>query len=119
MTDSLWSEVEPFGIRVQCIEPGFFATSVLANAGTDAPADSAYAELHATVLRWYETSMAGAPPPDPVVEAIVAAADGTLPEDTIHHPIGVDAELFLGALSTMNYAEFRALGQQMLGLAAS
>src|SRR5436190_10051696 len=32
VSDSLWAEAEEFGIKVACIEPGFFATSVLDNA---------------------------------------------------------------------------------------
>ena len=50
------------------------------------------------------------------MDAILAAADGTLPTDTIHHLVGDDAELFVGGMAGMSYTEYQAMGRQMLGL---
>ena len=117
VSDSLLSELEQFGITLACVEPGFFATSVLDNAVIADPTGSSYETLRRAMEAFYRTSMANAPAAGPVVDAILAAADGTLPADTIHHPVGADAEMFVAAMSTMSYAEFREVGRQLLGLA--
>lgn len=116
VSDSLCSEGQDFGIRVACIEPGFFATSVLDNSTIPDPTGSPYEAMARAVEAWYRTSIAAAPPPDAVVDAIVAAVDGTLPADTIHHLVGDEAELFVGGMAQMSYADYQAMGRQMLGL---
>ena len=116
VSDSMCAELQDFGIRIACIEPGFFATSVVDNAVIPDPTGSPYEGMARTVAAWYRTSIDSAPPPGPVVDAILAAADGTLPTDTIHHLVGEDAELFVGGLSSMSYTEYQAIGREMLGL---
>ena len=116
VSDSLWSELEDFGIRVWCIEPGFFATSVVDNAVMPDPTGSPYEAMRIAIENFYRTSIGNAPGPEPVVEAIVAAADGTLPTDTIHHPIGQDATLFISGMNSMSYANYHVIGRQILGL---
>ncbi|MEY2424234.1 MAG: hypothetical protein QOI95_4301 [Acidimicrobiaceae bacterium] len=116
LSDSLLSELEGFGIAVACLEPGFFATSVVDNAVLPDPTGSPYEGMRQTMEAFYRTSMGNAPDPEPVVAAIVAAADGTLPTDTIHHPIGADAELFIGGMNSMSYADYHEIGRQVLGL---
>jgi hypothetical protein len=46
----------------------------------------------------------------------VAAADGTLPTHTIHHLVGDEAELFVCGMQQMTYADYQAMGRQMIGL---
>ncbi|MEY2451810.1 MAG: hypothetical protein QOD92_1384 [Acidimicrobiaceae bacterium] len=117
LSDSLLSELEGFGIAVACLEPGFFATSVLDNAVIPDATASPYESMRHAIEAFYRTSIGNAPGPDPVVAAILAAADGTLPADTIHHPIGEDAALFIGGMNSMSYAEYHEIGRQTLGLA--
>jgi NAD(P)-dependent dehydrogenase (short-subunit alcohol dehydrogenase family) len=117
LSDSLLSELEDHGISVACLEPGFFATSVLDNAVIPDATASPYEAMRRTIEAWYRTSIDNAPGPEPVVAAILAAADGALPGDTIHHPIGEDAALFIGGMSSMSYTDYHALGRQILGLA--
>jgi hypothetical protein len=50
--------------------------------------------------------MDNAPPPDLVVDALLAAVDGTLPPDTIHHLIGEQARMSVDAMSQMTYMEY-------------
>ena len=119
VSDSLSSEGQDFGIRVACIEPGFFATQVLENATIPDPTGSPYESMARAVEAWYRMSIDNAPPPDKVVEAILAAADGTLPTDTIHHLVGDDAQLFVGGMSQMSYADYQAMGREMLGLTSA
>jgi NAD(P)-dependent dehydrogenase (short-subunit alcohol dehydrogenase family) len=116
ISDSLRAETLEFGLRVACVEPGFFATSVVDNATMPDPTGSPYEALARAIESYYRTSIAAAPPPQPVVDAIVAAADGSLPEDAIHHPVGEDAEMIVAGIGTMSYADFQAMGRQMIGL---
>ncbi len=116
VSDSLSSEGQDFGIRVACIEPGFFATQVLENATIPDPTGSPYESMARAVEAWYRASIDNAPPPDKVVDAILAATDGGLPTDTIHHLVGDDAQLFVGGMSQMSYADYQAMGREMLGL---
>ena len=115
VSDSLCAEVQDFGIKVACIEPGFFATSVVENATIPDPTGSPYESMARAVEAWYRTSIENGPPPDAVVDTIVAAADGTLPTDTIHHLVGDDAELFVGGMAQMSYVDYQAMGRQMIG----
>jgi NAD(P)-dependent dehydrogenase (short-subunit alcohol dehydrogenase family) len=116
VSDSLRGETTDLGVRVACIEPGFFATSVVDNATMPDRAGSPYEALAQAIERYYRTRIATAPPPDAVIEAILGAADGTLPEDTIHHPVGEDARMIVDGIGMMSYAEFQAMGRQMIGL---
>jgi NAD(P)-dependent dehydrogenase (short-subunit alcohol dehydrogenase family) len=116
VSDSLCNEVQDFGIRVACIEPGFFATSVLDNATIPDPTGSPYESMARAVEAWYRTSIENGAPPAAVVDAILAAADSALPADTIHHLVGDDAQVFVGGMAQMSYADYQAMGRQMLGL---
>lgn len=117
LSDSLFAELDDHGIRVACVEPGFFATSVLENSDIPDPAGSPYERLRRGVERWYRASLGDAPAPAPVIEEIVAAVDGTLPADTIHHPVGDDAALYIGGMESMSYADYRQIAKQTMGLA--
>jgi len=116
LSDSIASEGQDFGVKVVCVEPGFFATSVLDNATIPDPTGSPYESMARAVEAWYRSSIENAPPPDRVIETLLAAADGTLPTDTIHHLVGDDAELFVGGMGMMSYAEYQAMGREMLGI---
>jgi NAD(P)-dependent dehydrogenase (short-subunit alcohol dehydrogenase family) len=116
LSDTMAAESLDFGVTVACIEPGFFATSVLENATIPDASGSPYESMARAIEAWYRTSIDNAPPPDAVVEAFLAAADGTLPADTIHHLVGDDAQLFVGGMGQMSYADYQAMGRQMLGL---
>jgi len=116
LSDSLHSELEDFGISVSCLEPGFFATAVLDNAIIPDASGSPYEAMRRTIEQWYRTSIDGAPEPTPVINAILAGADGTLPDSTIHHPIGDDAEMFIAGMNMMSYADYHQIGRETIGL---
>jgi NAD(P)-dependent dehydrogenase (short-subunit alcohol dehydrogenase family) len=113
LSDSLSGEVQSFGIRVVSIEPGFFATSNLANATRPAPG-SPYAELETAVVSFFESSLDHGGDPRNVAAAIVAAAADPL--TAIHVPVGPDAEMFIQAAATMSESEWQAVGRAMIGL---
>ena len=91
LSESMAWELQPFGVRVVCIEPGFFATNVLKNAdwGVIDP-QSPYAADEAWINNFYAKSMDGASgDPAVVAAAIVGAVDD--PSTALHTLVGDDA----------------------------
>jgi NAD(P)-dependent dehydrogenase (short-subunit alcohol dehydrogenase family) len=98
-TDSLVGECSAFGIRAYCIEPGFFATSIIDNTPAASLDDAdPYKPLADGIEQFFRASVAAAPPPDAVADLVIAAADGVL-GGGIHHPVGA-----AGFLPTENAA---------------
>lgn len=92
LTDSLVAECAQFGITAHCIEPGFFATSIM-DGDTVAPLPDTdpYKAVADGVEQFFRDSVAVAPPPNEVAELIVAAADGRL-TDGVHHAVGAPGQ---------------------------
>jgi NAD(P)-dependent dehydrogenase (short-subunit alcohol dehydrogenase family) len=116
LSDSIAAELHDFGVKVACIEPGFFKTNVVDNATIPDPTGSPYESMARAIETWYRTSVENGAHPDGVVEAMLAAADGTLPADTIHHLVGDDAQLFVDGMGQMSYAAYQAMGREMIGI---
>ena len=105
VSEALSQEVAQFGIRVVCIEPGFFATDIVANADEGASRSGPYAADHEWVLEFYRKSVVSASgAPSVVANAIVAAADD--PATPLHVLVGDDAVMFVDLLS--HYESFEA-----------
>jgi NAD(P)-dependent dehydrogenase (short-subunit alcohol dehydrogenase family) len=113
-SDSVLAEGEDFGIRVACIEPGFFATSVVDNATVPDLTGSPYENVSKAMANFYRTGVDNGAPPEVVADAIVRATEEDS-GDSIHLPIGADAELYMQMLEGMSPREFRAAGRQILG----
>lgn len=95
--EALRLELAPSGIRVSCIEPGNFRTGFTgarrrAAGWTAASAHAAGAEAS---LRWMEQDELRAPPPDAVVERIVAVLDD--PRPALRHVVVAHAFERVGA----------------------
>ncbi len=73
LSESLDHEVRNFGIRVVVIEPGFFRTSIDANAMRAAHPVEAYAETVRRITEAIGAQVAKAPGPEPVARAIAQA----------------------------------------------
>jgi NAD(P)-dependent dehydrogenase (short-subunit alcohol dehydrogenase family) len=116
LSDSIAAEMQDFGVKVACIEPGFFKTSVMDNATIPDPSGSPYESMARAIEAWYRTSVENGADPAGVVDALLAAVDGTLPSDTIHHLVGDDAQLFVGGMEQMSYADYQAMGREMIGI---
>jgi NAD(P)-dependent dehydrogenase (short-subunit alcohol dehydrogenase family) len=95
LSETLATEVAPFGVRVVCIAPGFFATEIAQNnksadngiAGSAYAGDLGYSHPFAAKGIRFDAD------PRIVGEAIVAAAyDPTTP---LHVPVGDDAKMFV------------------------
>ena len=96
LSDSLAEEVRPFGIRVVCVEPGFFRTEVVAKGGR-LPKGSPYRDLEEQVAAWYAAAVATGGDPAQVAAAIVAAVEN--PATPLHLPVGPDAVSAISGLS--------------------
>lgn len=100
LSEALASEVDPYGIRVVCIEPGFFATEITNNGAYDEGDDPVYE----TDQRWFRSFMeggvAGGAHPSIVADAIVAAAtDETTP---LHVLVGEDTTMYMAVLDSVD-----------------
>jgi NAD(P)-dependent dehydrogenase (short-subunit alcohol dehydrogenase family) len=95
LSETLATEVAPFGVRVVCIGPGFFATDIMQNnrSADNGIAGSAYEADWTWWHSFAESRMSVGADPRIVADAIVAAAyDPTTP---LHVPVGDDAERFV------------------------
>ena len=94
-SESLHMEVAPVGIRVACIEPGFFATEIFANSEiAQVDVTTPYGPDHAWLDDFYMKSgeaMGG----DPAVVANVIVNAATDPKTPLHTLVGDDAVMFV------------------------
>jgi NAD(P)-dependent dehydrogenase (short-subunit alcohol dehydrogenase family) len=99
VSESLAAEVAPWGIRVVCIEPGFFATEISNNSDEveEGTVGSAYEADATWFASFMSQSVSGGADPAIVADAIVAAADDPAP--VLHQAIGDDAALYLSVLA--------------------
>jgi NAD(P)-dependent dehydrogenase (short-subunit alcohol dehydrogenase family) len=96
LSESLAAEVAPFGVRVVCIEPGYYDTALSDTVDVLAeqldPA-SPYADISRFMLDFSKGALVNGGDPADVATAIVAAvADPATP---LHVPVGADADAFL------------------------
>jgi NAD(P)-dependent dehydrogenase (short-subunit alcohol dehydrogenase family) len=95
LSESLAAELAPFGIRVVCVEPGFFATEIFAKAWSHATSSSdPYGADHRWVREFFvDRGERGGGDPALVAQAVVAAAhDAATP---LHVLVGDDAAAYV------------------------
>jgi len=101
VSEALATEVEPFGIRVVSIEPGFFETAITDNnLDREREPEGPYAEDEAWVNKFFEAGVGGGASPTIVAESIVSAA--TDPSTRLHTTVGDDADMYLGLLAQVD-----------------
>lgn len=104
LSEALAREIEPFSIRVVAIEPGFFATEFVANnLSDDEVQSSVYAADQDWLKKFMDAGIGGAPGPEIVAKAIVAAADDS--SGKLHQPIGDDALMYLDLMRQVDGLE--------------
>ena len=91
-SEALSYEVEPFGIRVSLIEPGYFKTKAGASLLTAAHTISEYDDIRRTVLARMEQSRAQGGDAQRVADTIVRVAESRSPR--LHYRVGPDAVWF-------------------------
>jgi NAD(P)-dependent dehydrogenase (short-subunit alcohol dehydrogenase family) len=114
LSDALALEVEPFGIRVVCVEPGFIATEFFVNAQRP-DENSPYRALEEAVVSTCERDIALGPEPQIVADVIVETANGTS-DGSVHVLVGDDAEEYSEASRTMSELEYTALVREYVGM---
>lgn len=101
VSEALATEVEPFGIRVVSIEPGFFDTAIGDNnLDRDREFEGPYAQDEAWIQSFFDAGVGGGASPTIVANVIVEAA--TDPTTPLHTTVGDDADMYLGLLAQVD-----------------
>ena len=107
ISEALYWEASPAGIRVHVIEPGRFpATDFWSNIVRPEGWDGSGFEAKALSLRAALTALDSGEPSDPQAVADAIARAITDPEASLRTPVGADAHLILDAKSSMSFEDF-------------
>ncbi len=106
LSECLAQEVASFNIRVAIVEPGIIDTQMSRHIGV-ASAPSPYAQQR-RMAALFATALQAPVPPSVVAEKILEIAVGDTPQ--LRHPVGPDAEPFLGWRRAMSDEAWVALG---------
>jgi NAD(P)-dependent dehydrogenase (short-subunit alcohol dehydrogenase family) len=116
LSESISYELEPFGIRVVIIEPGFVRTnimnsSIIAKKASDrkSPYFSSIQQLEKSFKSAMENTSASSPPEE-VAKVILQAVTSERPK--LRYAVGNDASSIIQAKTTMSDTEFRSLIKQ-------
>jgi NADP-dependent 3-hydroxy acid dehydrogenase YdfG len=113
ISEALYVEVAHFGVRVVIVEPGFITPSMKPHRPDGAPA--AYDELDSQLAEVANRMRAGPRPgPKMVAEAIAEAIEH--PGGPLRRRVGDDADLILGARSTLGDDDFETAMREVAGL---
>jgi NAD(P)-dependent dehydrogenase (short-subunit alcohol dehydrogenase family) len=106
LSEALRWEVEPHGIRVALVEPGFVATNIFDRGGYhETPSASPYAEDEAWVRRFFlEGAAAYAIEPSVVAREILTIVEQDQP--LLHHPVGADAVAGIATAAASTFEEW-------------
>ncbi len=108
ITESMFWEVSPFGIRLALIEPGAFETAFEANTVNPPGWDTSPYRANADRFRESMGNLSGGVPQDNqlVADAIVEAV--TNPDAPFRTKVGVDADLVIDTYRSMPFEDFEA-----------
>jgi len=106
LSEALAQEVKPFNVRVAVVQPGIIDTA-MARRIEDANIDAVYPQVR-RFGQLFQASLEKPTPPTVVAEKIREIIEsGT---QTLRHPVGPDAEGFLGWRASMNDEDWVAWG---------
>ena len=116
LSESISYELEPFGIRVVLIEPGFIRTnimnsSIIAKKAQDL--NSPYFSLTQQLEKSFKSAMentSASSPPEEVAKVVLQAATSDSPK--LRYAVGNDASSLIQAKTTMSDTEFAGLIKQ-------
>lgn len=117
VTEALHFELGLFGIRVHSVQPGQFPTGLAANtitAGAFSPEADGYWHIAEQLEAAVKGLTGGGEPPDP---ALVARTVADIVEDAdapLRTPVGVDADLIVGARHGATFEEYEVLMRSAL-----
>jgi len=117
LSEALWFELRPFGVRVVLVEPGGFATNFGANVLVEPAygADSPYRPLAARFSAAMEGFRAG-PPQDPQEIADIVFAAAISEDPKLRWLGGDDARMLVPLYRSMDFESFASVMLQRLGL---
>jgi NAD(P)-dependent dehydrogenase (short-subunit alcohol dehydrogenase family) len=115
LSDALAWEVGPFGIKVICIEPGLFATQIVASAGRPGdPASPYHAYYEQAMVSFFDEGIKAAADAQIVADAIVESArPGS--DTPVHVLVGEDSVDFVAAYRSMSEADFKEMVRPIYG----
>jgi NAD(P)-dependent dehydrogenase (short-subunit alcohol dehydrogenase family) len=113
LSDALSLELEPHGIRVLCIEPGFIRTPIIEKAHRP-QGDSPYRAFDEAVSTLNAEGVATAVDPMEIANGIVEAVDQ--PDGPVHVPVGDSAHWFLSEVQTRDEAETFSFYRGLIGI---
>jgi NAD(P)-dependent dehydrogenase (short-subunit alcohol dehydrogenase family) len=118
LSESMSYELEPFGIRVVIIEPGFIRTNII-NSSTSAEkaldSKSPYFSLTQKVKNHFKSMMENASsPPEEVAKVILQAITSENPQ--LRYTVGNDAATIIQARMNMSDNEFKKMIMQNFSL---
>ncbi|MGH9013150.1 MAG: SDR family NAD(P)-dependent oxidoreductase [Acidimicrobiia bacterium] len=116
LSEALHYEVGHFGVRVRVIEPGVFDTGFQANEPEHGIAEPPYDELRRQWDASRDRLIGGPEPPGPEIVAAAIADAVEAEEPRLRWPVGDDADMVLGARTTMDDATFEATMRGVLDL---
>jgi NAD(P)-dependent dehydrogenase (short-subunit alcohol dehydrogenase family) len=116
ISEALHYEIGHFGVRVRIVEPGVFATGFQGRVERFGLDDAPYDELDRQWIAARDKLLRSeeAPGPEAVAAAIADAVEFEGPK--LRWPVGADADLVIGARTTMSDEEFEAAMRATLGL---
>ncbi|MDQ6724539.1 MAG: SDR family oxidoreductase [Thermoproteota archaeon] len=116
LSESMSYELEPFGIKVVIIEPGFIRTNIInssISAKKTLDAKSPYFSMMQKVENYFKSMMdntSSSSPPEEVAKIILQAVSTESPQ--LRYTVGNDAAAIIQAKRTMSDAEFANLIKQ-------
>jgi len=116
LSESISYELEPFGIRVVVIEPGFIRTNIMNSSMTAKKAvdpKSPYFSLTQQLERSFKSAMentSASSPPEEVAKVVLQAVTSESPK--LRYTVGNDASSMIRAKTTMSDTEFGGLIKQ-------
>jgi NAD(P)-dependent dehydrogenase (short-subunit alcohol dehydrogenase family) len=116
LSESISYELEPFGIRVVVIEPGFIRTNIMNSSMIAKKAqdpNSPYFSLTQQLERSFKSAMentSASSPPEEVAKVVLQAVTSESPK--LRYTVGNDASSMIRAKTTMSDTEFGGLIKQ-------
>jgi NAD(P)-dependent dehydrogenase (short-subunit alcohol dehydrogenase family) len=115
LSEAMYYELAPFGIRVVILEPGFVATQISANARRYGENSPDYAALRKRLAENAARQVGGSlPGPKAVATAVADAIEAT--STPLRIPVGDDARTLLNARTELDDAGFEQWLRELLGL---
>ena len=113
LSESMSYELEPFGITMVLVEPGFIKTNIGTNMVTakqSQDVNSPYSQLTEKMVSYIEHALETAPPPNVVANAVLKAVTSENP--TMRYLAGKDVEKLMEAKRSMYDEEFHKMMKQ-------